>query len=99
MRISIPSGERGIAIWTLACQLKLSPKCARTFHSPDETTEGCMPCTLAAQKIERLAEERRLDREALTPDDHPETGFLDIMTDEEIANAAWLSPDIRGRWF
>lgn len=99
MRISIPHSQSGFQLWTLVCQLKLSPKCKQTFTSPDETEEACAPCAVKQRELDQIAEDRRIDLEGLTPDDHPETGYLDIMTDEEIANAPWLSPDVRGRWF
>jgi len=95
IRIAVPTPDGS---WLLNCQIGLSPDCTRTFYSWDETEMMCAKCAVVQERMDKSAAEAKHDREALTPDDHPETGYLDMMTEEEKANAPWLSPDIRGRW-
>lgn len=101
-RIAVPHPDIE-GVWLVTCQLKLSDECATTFYTENEFEGvGCVKCSMKEGEIQAAAEERRLDKEALTPDDHPETGFLGIMTEKEVWEAGWLSPDVKkkagGRW-
>ena len=85
--IYLDLGKAGVS---KPCESRIAADCLQRFISPDGNQRSCSRC---AQVEVRIADNADRPHEEITPDDHPTTGYLDILTPEEKERL-----DLATRW-